>query len=197
MEDTVIKKLMDFVETAEKNRKYSYNTAAGFKAALRRFEPQLREEELKSIDAFKAHLSQIYQEVVEKNKKEISLETLAIYEERVKKVLEDYLQYGVDPTKISTWEAKRFQRRLTHVIKEKEGGERGVLLNESEKSSDSSSNLLEKKDMRVHEEPLESGKSIIITPKDITIQDISKLMAYIKFLKETVSVNVNKESIET
>jgi len=100
-----IKDLYDFIERAEKNRKYVPNTALGLKAALRLFDAEANNEELGSIDKFKENIEQIYHGVSLKNKN-MAASSLATYKARVLKVIQDYEKYGADPTKINTWVVK-------------------------------------------------------------------------------------------
>src|SRR5579862_4026107 len=98
-----INTLIDFVNSAERSRKYPPNTANAIKNALRLFEAELNEEEGASIDTFAGHLEQIYHGVFEKNKNRMSVGSLATYKTRINKVLADYRNYGSDPTKFNSW----------------------------------------------------------------------------------------------
>jgi site-specific recombinase XerD len=70
--------LKEFVESANRSRKYPDNTAMALKTALRLFETELREEELYSIEKFKENLDHIYQSVFEKNKTKYSSGSLDV-----------------------------------------------------------------------------------------------------------------------
>lgn len=99
----VMDTLRDFIDSAERSRKYPTNTAVALKNALKLFEAELNEEEALSLDTFKDHLDQIYHSVFEKNKNRMSVGSLATYKARVNRVLGDYEKYGSDPTKFATW----------------------------------------------------------------------------------------------
>lgn len=98
-----IKDLYEFIELAQRNRKYPANTASGFKAALKLFESDLTDDEMGSIDLFLKNIDQIYQSVARKNPKNMSMDSLRVYKDRVTRLIRDYQSYGVDPTKIANW----------------------------------------------------------------------------------------------
>ncbi len=94
--------LYNFLDRAIKNRNYPQNTALGLRAALNLFKNELNEDELNSLDVFKSHIDVITQTVFSKNKK-LNSRSLEEYKSRVKKVLRDYEEYGVDNAKMSNW----------------------------------------------------------------------------------------------
>lgn len=95
--------LYDFIEVAEKSRKYPKSTAKGLKVALRVFEEQLQEEEKNSLTLFMERFEPIYQTVFTHNGTRFSAGSMSVYKSRVLKVVRDYQRYGVDPTKIASW----------------------------------------------------------------------------------------------
>jgi hypothetical protein len=98
-----VKELYEFIDRAEKSRKYPPATAQSLKAALRLFEAELNEDERNSVDLFKKNLEQIYHLVTVKNGKTMSSNSLVTYKSRVNKVLNHFEKYGVDPTKMVNW----------------------------------------------------------------------------------------------
>jgi hypothetical protein len=95
--------LKEFIDSARRSRKYPDNTAAAFKVALRLFESELNEEEKASVEKLKENLDRIYAAVFDKNKTKYSSGSLDAYRKRVSKLINDYLTYGVDPSKMNSW----------------------------------------------------------------------------------------------
>lgn len=95
--------IKDFIDAAERGRKYARNTAMAYKAAFKLFEAELNGEEKQSVEAFKANLDRIYQEVYNKNKTKYSVGSLDTYRKRISKLLGDYEKYGQDPNKMAGW----------------------------------------------------------------------------------------------
>ena len=106
-----IQDLFEFIERAEKNRKYPTATASGLKAALRLFEVELNEEEKNSVDLFKKNLEQIYHSVTVKNGKSMSSGSLVTYKSRINKIISHFEKYGIDPTKMVNWNPKVITRK--------------------------------------------------------------------------------------
>ena len=101
-----IDSLYDFINAAEKSRKYAPNSAAGLRSALRLFQKELNEEEKSSTSLFRQNFNQIYQQVVNKNISSYNASSLDVYRKRILRLLSDYEKYGIDPTKLSTWTPK-------------------------------------------------------------------------------------------
>lgn len=161
-----IANLYEFVDRAVKNRNYPPNTAAGLKAALKRFEEQANEVEKASIETFREHLDQIYREVVTKNKN-FTADSLAVYKSRVIKLLSDYQKYGVDPTKMASWPVKTTPR---HPKNDRHTQRHA-------KSHSSQENEIEMMlGTQKIEHPIRSGaKVVIFLPSDVTKTDIEKI----------------------
>lgn len=104
------KELYAFVDAAVKSRKYPESTAQGLRAALKLFEAELNDEEIDSLDLVIKNLEQIYQSVCTKNMQKFSASSLATYKSRVLKVLGDFKNYGINPTKMSNWTPKTILR---------------------------------------------------------------------------------------
>lgn len=100
------KDLFEFVNLAEKNRKYATNTAHGRRAALKVFEKELNEQELDSVDSIQENMEEIFQNVLSKNKDSYSIGSLNTYKVRLLKVIEDYKKYGQNPSHIELWETR-------------------------------------------------------------------------------------------
>lgn len=94
------------MDVAESNRIYPKGTADGYRAAINLFAAELNEEERESLDILSDRLEKIYQAVINKNKANIKIQTLATYRTRVKKVLNEYTQFGQDPSKMANWNRK-------------------------------------------------------------------------------------------
>jgi hypothetical protein len=111
-----IKDLYDFIERAERSRKYPTSTAQGLKAAINIFNAELNDDEKGSLDIFKQNIDQIYQSVFNKNKS-LTASSLATYKSRALKTISDYEKYGTDATKMSNWSPK-VQTRVKHTDKQ-------------------------------------------------------------------------------
>lgn len=116
---TNFNELYDFIDRAERSRKYLPGTAGGLKTALKLFEAELNEDELGSIDTFRSNLDQIYRNVCSSNKNFTS-GSLAAYRSRVNKVLTDYDKYGTDPTKMNSWSVPKIIPRQKTKNKDQE-----------------------------------------------------------------------------
>lgn len=180
---TIIKTLLEFVDTAEKNRKYPANTASARKSAARLFETELNDEERESLDTLKAHLDQIYQNVFNKNKSKMTADSLLTYKNRFNALISDYEKYGVNPVKMANW--NRPVRRVSAKVK-----------GESKEKQDRSIQEVERYkeiDMSRFELPLRTGvKAIILVPSDITKEEVGKIRKYIDFLESISGISANK-----
>lgn len=114
----VVQSLEEFLEAAERNRKYAPNTAYGIKAALKIFVQELTSEERESLDLFKERLDKIYQNVYNKNKTKVSAASLELYKWRLTKFLNDYQNYGIDPSKMVNWNPQRRMRIKKDKVKQ-------------------------------------------------------------------------------
>lgn len=101
------KDLRDFVDLAEKNRKYAKGTAQGRRVALKMFEPELNEDESKSLDLFEQRFDSIYKSVFQKNKTKISTTSWETYRKRIRALIKDYKLYGIDPGAFNAWDSTR------------------------------------------------------------------------------------------
>lgn len=176
MTNSTVNDLLEFIKIAEKNRKYPTNTASGLKAALRLFNVELNEQERESIDVFESNIEQIFKNVYQKNKSKMTDSTLGIYKKRVYKIIDDYRKYGSEPGKMSSWypTARAIKKSNSKVVKDKE------------KISDDSSLRYSESNIAMvrFELPLRPDvKAIILTPSDITKDEVTKVKKYIEYLE--------------
>lgn len=101
-----IKSLYEFIDLAQKNRKYPANTAHGRRAALKLFETVLHADELESIELIEDRMGEIFLSLISRYKEKFSVQSLNTYKGRFLKVIQDYKKYGVNPATIANWEAK-------------------------------------------------------------------------------------------
>jgi hypothetical protein len=109
--------LKEFIDVAEKNRKYAKETAKGKRAALRLFETELNEDEMQSVDLLNDRLEKIYQAVYNNNKTKMQHSSLVMYKNRLQGLLKDYLKYGNDPNAFTSWDKTRKQEPRTSSLK--------------------------------------------------------------------------------
>jgi len=176
----IIKDLEDFINAAEKSRKYPRNTAAAKRSALRLFDAELNDDEVQSLDSFEKNFDQIYQELVNKNKADMSASSLVTYKRRVSGLIKDYKKYGLDPTKMASWNrpVRKVSRKTSNFKKNEQVAQQGIEL---------SKNV----NMSRFELPLRTGvKAIILIPSDVTKEEVGKIRKYVDFL-ESIS-NVTK-----
>lgn len=155
--------IYDFIDRAVKSRQYAENTALGLKAALRLFEKYLNEEEKQSVEKIKANLDQIYNQVFNKNK-DMSAGSLATYKFRVRKVINDYEQYGKDATKMASWSPKRVTRS---------GRKKGST--DEAKSLDALSSSVPGSSHRIELALRADTKCLLIIPMDLNANDVKKI----------------------
>ena len=106
---TKFSNLLEFVERAQRNRKYPEATAQSLKAALRLYDTELSEEEKVSLEKVKRDFEQITHSVFSKNASKFTAASLATYKSRVLKAFADYEKYG-DPAKMSNWSPRVIHR---------------------------------------------------------------------------------------
>lgn len=176
-----LKALYDFVNAAEKSRKYAKNTAAGMKAAIGLYEQVLSGEEKESLEMFQTRFDAITQEMFNKNATEKTAGTLDTYRKRVHKVISEYFKYGKDRSKFVNWEPIR--RRSTP-----KGKKRGETENVEIERELNTKTLQGEND--THRISLENDRTVIImTPKDITRKEVIRIEGYLKYLSEYVALD--------
>ena len=102
----IFRELYNFINLAQKNRKYPANTAHGRRAALKLFETVLHPDELESLDLIEERMKEIYLSLISKHKDNFSIKSLNTYKGRFLKIIYDYKKYGTDPKIFANWEAK-------------------------------------------------------------------------------------------
>jgi hypothetical protein len=170
----IIKQLFDFIEKAQKSRKYLPNTATSYRSPLRLIEPELTDEEKESIDLFKKNLDQIFNTLYNKNGS-LSAASLEVYKRRVRSLISDYEKYGKDPSAMANWNRPIVTRKLKDKPEKKES-----------KTEESVSGEIENLDTNVSTQTaivtLTNGKAKIVVPSELTEIDVKKLKAQINVL---------------
>ena len=166
--------LYDFIDFAKGNRKYPENTANGLKSALKIFEKELNIDELNSVDLVEDNIEEIFISVVGKNKDK-NIGSLNTYKARVLKVIQDYQKYGVNPSKIQNWDTKP-SKAIIHKTLKKDLSDKG--------EDNSQITLSDPINTPVHkiELSLQSGKSVILVPKNISSKEIKMLKSMLDSL---------------
>src|SRR3989344_4721743 len=158
-------KLSEFINLAQKNRKYPPNTAHGRRAALKLFATVLHPDERESLDLIEERMKEIYLSLISKHRENFSIKSLNTYKGRFLKVIHDYKKYGANPAAIASWEAKTRKYKNKDTSKDRE----------LEKDNDSS-NLSSSIHRHVHkiQISLEDGSSCALEiPRRLSQQDAS------------------------
>lgn len=106
-----VKDIHDFINLAQKNRKYADNTAHGKRAALKLFETVLHPDELESIELIEERMKEIYLSLISHHQNTFSIASLNTYKGRLLKTLSDYKRYGKDPDSFARWETKERKKK--------------------------------------------------------------------------------------
>lgn len=181
---TTIQSLTEFIAAAEKSRKYAANTASAMRSTLRLFDSELTEEEKESLDTFKGHLDQIFRIVCNKNKSKMSDISLATYGRRMRVLLNDYERYGVDPSKMISWHREPRVRPggKTPKVNRQTTVEREIAEASGEGSLEQSSKVTR---FEISLRP--DTKAIILTPTDMTAEEVGKIVGYVEYLAKCAS----------
>lgn len=169
----VIDTLLEFIKRAERDRKYPSNTAVAFKRPFLLVASELTDEEKNSLETFESRIDQILNSVYTRGNSNLSASSLEEYKRRIRKVISNYREYGIDPSKMASW------NRVSKIRKIK-----GKPINQDSSSvvpMSSADNLTR------FELPLSFGKAIIFTPQTLRKSDVNKIKAYVKFLEESLS----------
>ena len=171
--DNTVKSLMDFIDVAEKSRKYPSNTASARRSAVRLFEPELNDQERESLETLKKNFDHIYQTVFTKlNKINMTAESLQTYKNRFLGLMKDYEKYGLNPTKMASWNRPVRKMSVNRAVK-----------NGDELPLHPGSSHQGETEMSRFELPLRQNvKAIILVPSDITKSEVEKVRKYIEFL---------------
>lgn len=176
-----VQNLYDFIERAENNRQYPSNTAMGYKNALNLVIAELNEEEKASLDILKSNLDKIFHSIFTKNKN-LTPKTLETYKYRVRLVIRDFEAHGTDPAKMASWNRKVRARSNTKVNKEE-----GATQHQSVIPITSTETRIPEpgSTMTRFELPLRpDAKAIILTPSDLSIEEVGKIKIYIESLEK-------------
>lgn len=99
-------KLFEFIDLAEKNRKYPANTAQGKRAALKLYETVITADERKSLSLIEERIKEIHLNLISKYKETFNIQSLNTYRGRFLQTVKDYKRYGRHPEAIAQWETK-------------------------------------------------------------------------------------------
>lgn len=110
-----IQTLLDFISAAERSRKYLPKMAANRKTPLRVIEPILTEDEKTSITVLKDNIDNIFQALFAKNPSKMSATSMNIYKSSVKKLIDDYENYGIDQKKMASWQPNFTPKRTSQA----------------------------------------------------------------------------------
>ena len=177
MNNQSTKKLFNFITAAERSRKYMPTVAANHKTPLRLIDTELNQEEGESVEILKQNLEQIFHTFYTKNQSKISASSIEIYKRRLRSLIEDYENYGVDPSKMASWNKEISVRKTRKEGKEEKS-------NPTESLRSVSGEADQYKDSARNEIPLSNGrKVIIITPLNLDLNDVDKIDAFITYLK--------------
>lgn len=179
----IINNLIEFIEVAEKSRKYPGNTASARKSAVRLFGQELNEQEKISLDTLKSNIEQIYQNVFNKNKASMTVASLQTYKARFLALIKDYEKYGSSPTAMASW-----NRQVRKVVPKTLGTKKDI----QSETSLVNENTSKDTEMSRFELPLRPGvKAIILVPSNISKTEVQKMRKYIDFLDSISSDEIN------
>lgn len=109
---TTIDSLLEFLEAAERSRKYTPGVASNLRSVLRLIKQELNEEELTSLEVLKNHVQMIFNNVYQKKKGDFTANSLRTYAVRLGRLLRDYEAYGLDPQKMASWNPESRTRMI-------------------------------------------------------------------------------------
>jgi len=176
-------KLFDFIDLAQKNRKYAPNTSTTFRTPLRLIEAELSDEEKESLDLLKERLDAIVSNIYGKNKTSLSAASLEVYKRRILNVISDYEKYGKDPAKMASWN-RVIALRKSKKNKEVEEGSNQKYTTLNERITEGSSQLRPMTRFELQLSP--EDKAIILTPPRLKKNYIKKIKGYIDFLETSL-----------
>jgi hypothetical protein len=168
----IIDTLIEFIKRAERDRKYPPNTAVAFKRPFLLIASELTNEEKTSLETFESRIDQILNSVYTRGNSNLSASSLEEYKRRIRRVISNYKEYGIDPSKMASW------NRVSKIRKIKD---------KSSNQDKSAAILMSSADnLTRFELPLTSGKAIIFTPPTLKKSDVNKIKAYVRFLEESL-----------
>lgn len=182
----VVDSLMEFINVAQRNRVYAANTATGYRVALNLILPELTEEERETISTLKERLDKIFQSVYNKNKTKYSADTFRIYQRRIERLINEYEEYGTDPMKMASWNKKS---RVSMQNKKSPAAFKVVKNIENE---DVQEEKLPERGTAMNRYELQlrpDAKAIILTPSDLTLDEVKKIKIYIESLEKLAELS--------
>lgn len=185
-------KLFDFIDVAQKNRKYAPNTSTTFRTPLRLIEVELSDEEKGSLDLLKGRLDAIIHNIYSKNTTSLSAASLEVYKRRILNVISDYEKYGKDPAKMASWN-RVIVLRKSKKDKETEEGSNQKSTSLNERATEGSSQLKPMTRFELQLSP--EDKAIILTPSHLTKNYMKKIKGYIDFLETSLVEEDAKGSV--
>lgn len=171
-----VQSLFNFIDTAEKNRKYTPATSKNLRGALKKIEPELNEDEKASIDKLLENINPIFHTLFQKDSNNMTVSSIETYKSRIKKVITEYKKYGLNPTQMNSWNPnistkKRVEKKESINAPERNGSPDDDI----EKGSRNTTRF---------ELPLRDNRqAVILLPGDITKSEVEKIEAYVTFLK--------------
>ena len=155
--------LYEFINLAQKNRKYPANTAHGRRAALKLFETVLHLDELESLDLIEERMKEIYLSLISKHREAFSIKSLNTYKARFLKLIKDYKKYGTNPQAIAGWEIKVREYKSKDIISD----------NKKDTNLSRSSSPLHRPVYKIQISLSDGANCIIEVPAKLTQEDIS------------------------
>lgn len=110
--NNIDKILNDFINSAQKSRKYMENTATNYRTPLRLIIPELTDEEKNSLDLVKKNLDQIFTTLYNKNSSKLSASSIEVYKRRIRNLISDFEKYGTSPSAMANWNRPIVTRKL-------------------------------------------------------------------------------------
>jgi len=112
-----IDRITDFVDKAVRNYKYSGETGTTLKRAVALFADVMQEDETASIDLVKDRLDDIMNRIDVKFPNKYTVSSLMVFKSRALRAINDYQNYGLDATKMSSWSPKTSKRSTSEAKK--------------------------------------------------------------------------------
>jgi len=178
---TTFQDLIEFTRDAEKNRNYPAATGVAFRNAISKFLEILNEEEKQSVDLFENRIDQVFRYFVEKNKQKMTMKSMLEYKRRVQRVISDHKEYGLDPTKMANWQRKPKKMGARKAITKQP---QDPIRSAENGFTSPPDNLITEGSVIRFEIPLRKGvKAVVITPPDITPEEVKKIKLYVEYLE--------------
>lgn len=171
-----IQDVQKFVAKALKLGKYNPATGAGYSAALKLIEKGIQQDEPNTIEYVSEHVMEIY---TRQNDLPLSPQSLSTYAGRVKTVISDYKAYGVDPTKIYSWNKNQRLKSIKKIESKESFESKGTTENSDQSNEDVTiGNTVKVGNVVLHSVRWRLRPSLTISiqlPEDLNIDDVAKL----------------------